>query len=134
MFTLHPIGHVRSPLTDRAHAPKQGSEGAPEAWLEFLPEYADGLMDLREGDEILVLTWLDRGDRTVLAVHPRDDASAPLRGVFSTRSSDRPNPVGIHRTRIVGIDDLRYRVDAMEALDGTPVIDIKPVLDRVRER
>jgi len=130
MFTLTPIGRVRSPLTDLAHAPKQGREGAPEAWLEFSADYREGLKDVREGEEILVLTWLHRGDRTVLTVHPRDDASAPVRGVFSTRSSDRPNPVGIHRVRVLEIaHGTRFRVDALEALDGTPVIDIKPVLD-----
>lgn len=135
MFTLTPIGHVRSPLTDRAHAPRQGGEGAPEAVLEIAPAYAEGVRDLRAGDDILVLTWLHRGDRAVLAVHPRDDPAAPPRGVFSTRSSDRPNPVGIHRARIVAVEDgPRIRVDAIEAVDGTPVIDIKPVLDRVLER
>jgi tRNA-Thr(GGU) m(6)t(6)A37 methyltransferase TsaA len=135
MFTLKPIAHVRSPLTDRARAPKQGGEGAPEAVLDFAPEFAEGLRDLRAGDEVLVLTWLDRGDRTVLAVHPRDDPSAPLRGVFSTRSADRPNPVGIHRARVVAIEGgTRVRVDAIEAVDGTPVIDLKPVLDRAAER
>lgn len=130
MFKLTQIGRVRSPLTDRAQAPRQGREGAPEAWLEFSADYREGLEDVREGDEMLVLTWLDRGDRTVLFVHPRDDAGAPPRGVFSTRSSDRPNPVGIHRVRVLEIrHGTRFRVDALEALDGTPVIDIKPVLD-----
>ena len=135
MITLHPIGRVRSPLTDAARAPKQGDEGAPEAWIEFEPEVADGLADLREGDEVLVLTWLDRGDRTVLRVHPRDDLSAPLRGVFSTRSADRPNPVGIHRVRIVAVETpLRFRVSGLEAIDATPVVDVKPVLDAGKER
>jgi len=130
MIELTPIGRVRSPLTDRAHAPRQGREGAPEAWLEFSADLREGLKDIREGDEMLVLTWLDRGDRTVLSVHPRDDETAPLRGVFSTRSSDRPNPIGIHRVRVLSIaHGTRFRVDALEALDGTPVIDIKPVLD-----
>ncbi|HET7464990.1 MAG TPA: tRNA (N6-threonylcarbamoyladenosine(37)-N6)-methyltransferase TrmO [Longimicrobium sp.] len=130
MFNLVPIGRVRSPLTDRAQAPRQGREGAPEAWLEFSADFREGLEDIREGDELLVLTWLDRGDRGVLSVHPRDDETAPLRGVFSTRSSDRPNPVGIHRVRVLSIaHGTRFRVDALEALDGTPVIDVKPVLD-----
>jgi tRNA-Thr(GGU) m(6)t(6)A37 methyltransferase TsaA len=130
MYTLKPIGRVRSPLTDRAQAPKQGREGAPEAWLEFSADLREGLKDIREGDEILVLTWLHRGDRGVLAVHPRDDESAPLRGVFSTRSSDRPNPIGIHRVRVLSIaHGTRFRVDGLEALDGTPVLDVKPVLD-----
>lgn len=100
----------------------------------FEPEFADGLRDLRAGDEILVLTWLDRADRGMLSVHPRDDLSAPLRGVFSTRSADRPNPVGIHRVRIVEAESAtRFRVTDLEAVDGTPVIDVKPVLDRAIE-
>lgn len=134
-FDLIQIGRVSSPLTDREQAPKQGSEGAPDAWLVFAPELAEGLRDLREGDEVLVLTWLDRSDRDVLSVHPRDDLSAPLRGVFSTRSSDRPNPIGIHRVRIIAIESpLRFLVSDMEALDATPIIDIKPVLDPRQER
>lgn len=135
MFTVIPIGHVSSPLTDREHAPKQGNEGAPESWLVFEPEFQEGLRDLRAGDEVLVLTWLDRSDREVLSVHPRDDRSAPLRGVFSTRSQDRPNPVGIHRVRIVDVvNATRFKVLDLEAFDATPIIDIKPVLDRARER
>ena len=134
MYTLTPIGYVRSPLTDPASAPKQGREGGPEAWVEIGADYGDALADVREGDELLVLTWLDRADRTVLRVHPRDDASAPLRGVFSTRSADRPNPIGIHRVRVLSVDGTRIRVDALEAIDGTPVIDLKPVLDRAIER
>src|ERR1700754_4797990 len=110
MFTLEPIGYVRSPLADRADAPRQGGEGAPEAVVEIAPAYAEGLRDVRAGDELLVLTWLHQGDRTVLAVHPRDDRSMPLRGVFSTRSSDRPNPVGIHRVRVMEVDGARLRV------------------------
>jgi tRNA-Thr(GGU) m(6)t(6)A37 methyltransferase TsaA len=134
-FTVIPIGHVRSPLVDREHAPKQGHEGAPEAWLVFEPAFQAGLADLRAGDEVLVLTWLDRGDRDVLRVHPRDDPSAPLRGVFSTRSQDRPNPVGIHRVRIAEVETAtRFKVLDLEAFDATPIIDVKPVLDRVRER
>jgi tRNA-Thr(GGU) m(6)t(6)A37 methyltransferase TsaA len=134
-FTLNPIGRVRSMLKNRADAPKQGDEGAPDAWLELEPEFASGVRDLHVGDEILVLTWLDRGDRTVLEVHPRDDAASPLLGVFSTRSSDRPNPVGIHRVTIFEITRTgRLWVRALEAIDGTPIIDIKPVLDRTRER
>ncbi|HEX6864959.1 MAG TPA: tRNA (N6-threonylcarbamoyladenosine(37)-N6)-methyltransferase TrmO [Thermoanaerobaculia bacterium] len=135
MITLTPIGSVSSPLRRREQAPKQGNEGAPEAWLVFEPEFEAGLTDLRAGEEILVLTWLDRGDRQTLEVHPRDDLSAPLRGVFSTRSQDRPNPVGIHRVRIVERESpLRFKVLDLEALDGTPVIDVKPVLDRFQER
>jgi tRNA-Thr(GGU) m(6)t(6)A37 methyltransferase TsaA len=135
MFTLKPIGYVSSPLVDREHAPKQGYEGVSEAWLVFKPEFQAGLTDLRAGEEILVLTWLDRGDRETLSVHPRDDQNAPLRGVFSTRSQDRPNPVGIHRVRIVEIvSPTRFKVLDLEAFDATPIIDVKPVLDRVKER
>jgi len=135
MFAIVPIGHVSSPLVDRARAPKQGCEGAPDAWLVFEPEYQEGLRDLRAGDEILVLTWLDRAARETLSVHPRDDASAPLRGVFSTRSQDRPNPVGVHRVRILEIDGpTRFKVADLEAFDATPIVDVKPVLDRQRER
>src|SRR5262245_30982591 len=101
VFTLKPIGHVNSQLTDITLAPKQGNEGAPSAWLEFSPEVATGLRDLEVGDELLVLTWLDRADRTTLEVHPRSDPNNPLTGVFSTRSPDRPNPIGIHRAKIV---------------------------------
>jgi len=135
VFTLIPIGHVRSPLVDREQAPKQGHEGAPEAWLVFEPEFEAGLRDLRAGDEVLVLTWLHRGDREALRVHPRDDPDAPLRGVFSTRSQDRPNPVGIHRVRIVDVaTPTRFKVLDLEAFDATPIIDVKPVLDPRRER
>lgn len=135
MLTLRPIGRVRSPLTDPRDAPKQGVEGAPDAWLEFAPEFEAGLRDLRVGEEVLVLTWLDRADRDALRVHPRDDPAAPLRGVFSTRSADRPNPIGIHRVRIAEIAaSTRVRVHDLEAVDGTPVVDVKPVLDRATER
>lgn len=135
MPTLTPIGHVRSPLVDREHAPKQGNEGAPEAWLIFQPEFQEGLRDLRAGEEILVLTWLDRADRQTLSVHPRDDLQAPSRGVFSTRSQDRPNPIGIHRVKIVEVvSPTEFKVQDLEAFDGTPILDVKPVLDRVRER
>jgi tRNA-Thr(GGU) m(6)t(6)A37 methyltransferase TsaA len=134
-ITLVPVGYVRSPLTDRALAPKQGDEGAPDAWLEFEPPYAPALADVRAGEEMVVLTWLDRGDRATLRVHPRDDPDAPLRGVFSTRSADRPNPVGLHRVQIVAVESSTcLRVRGLEAVDGTPVIDVKPVLDRVVER
>lgn len=135
MFTVTPIGRVSSPLVDAAHAPKQGFEGSPPAWLVFEPGFEDGLRDLRVGDEILVLTWLDRADRATLRVHPRDDAAAPLRGVFSTRSQDRPNPIGIHRVRVIAAaGPTRLEVADLEALDGTPIIDVKPVLDRAAER
>jgi tRNA-Thr(GGU) m(6)t(6)A37 methyltransferase TsaA len=127
--TLIVIGHVESPLTDPSLAPKQGSEGSPEAWLVFRPSVRDALSDLKQGDEVIVLTWLNRADRDTLRVHPRDDSSQPLRGVFSTRSADRPNPIGLHRVRIVSIEDgLRFQVRNLEALDGTPILDVKPSL------
>jgi tRNA-Thr(GGU) m(6)t(6)A37 methyltransferase TsaA len=126
--TLRVVGRVESPLVDPARAPKQGFEGAPESVLVFVPEVREALANLRAGDDVLVLTWLDRADRGTLAVHPRDDVSRPLTGVFSTRSADRPNPIGLHRVRIVAIDGLRLRVRDLEAVDGTPVLDVKPVL------
>jgi tRNA-Thr(GGU) m(6)t(6)A37 methyltransferase TsaA len=126
--TLVVIGHVESPLVDRALAPRQGSEGAPDAWLVFRPTYRDGLRELRAGDEVVVLTWLDRADRGTLRVHPRDDPARPPTGVFSTRSADRPNPIGLHRVRILDVDGLRFRVADLEAVNGTPVVDVKPVL------
>ena len=125
---LAPIGVVESPLTDPAVAPKQGREGAPDAWLVFDERVLDGLGDIRPGDELIVLTWLDRADRDVLRVHPRDDVSNPLQGVFSTRSADRPNPIGLHEVEIVAVEGERLRVRPLEALDGTPVVDLKPVL------
>ena len=129
---LRPIGWVESPLTDRALAPRQGDEGAPEAWLAFDEAVADGLRDLVPGKEVIVLTWLDRADRDVLRVHPRDDRSVPQQGVFSTRSADRPNPIGLHRVEIASIEGRRFRVRNLEALDGTPIVDVKPVLSRRR--
>jgi len=125
---LKPIGRVESPLTDRASAPKQGREGSPEAWLVFEPEMLDGLDGLRSGDRVLVLTWLDRARRDVLRTHPRDDISNPEQGVFNTRSPDRPNPIGLHEVEIVSIDGPRLQVRDLEALDGTPIVDVKPVL------
>ena len=127
--TLDLIGHVESMLTDPSLAPKQGREGSPDAWLVFRSSFREALGDLREGDEVIVLTWLDRADRNTLRVHPRDDASRPLTGVFSTRSADRPNPIGLHRVRILFIEDgLRFQVRNLEALNGTPILDVKPVL------
>ena len=135
MIALTPIGRVRSSLADPARAPKQGFEGAPEAWLELEPAYTEALSGLQAGQEVLVLTWLHRADRETLRVHPRDDPRAPLAGVFATRSADRPNPIGIHRVRILEIaGGPRLRVADLEAIDGTPVLDLKPVLDRTRER
>lgn len=133
--SLAPIGRVISPLLDRADAPKQGDEGGSDAWVEIDPAYAAAARDLEPGNEILLLTWLHRGDRSVLAVHPRDDESIPLRGVFSTRSSDRPNPIGLHRVTILAVEEpARLHVGPLEAIDGTPVLDIKPVIAMARER
>ncbi len=129
-FELQAIGRVESALTDPAAAPKQGFEGGPTAWLIFDEAVGAGLSDLRVGDEITVLTWLDRARRDVLAVHPRDDESQPLTGVFSTRSSDRPNPIGLHRVTVLAIDGLRIEVSDLEAVDGTPILDVKPVIHR----
>ena len=134
MDELIPIGTVESPLTDRATAPKQGDEGAPDAWLVLRPEVAEGLDGIRPGDELIVLTWLDRARRDVLRVHPRDDVTRPEQGVFATRSPDRPNPLGLHRVTVRAIDGTRMRVSGLEALDGTPVVDVKPVLGGVAER
>ena len=129
-FELRPIATVQSPLTDLLSAPKQAHEGAPPAWLNFDPTVLDGLDALRVGDRVIVLTWLDRADRGVLTVHPRGDVANPLQGVFSTRSPARPNPIGLHEVQILEIDGARVRVDALEAVDGTPVLDVKPVLRR----
>jgi tRNA-Thr(GGU) m(6)t(6)A37 methyltransferase TsaA len=131
-FELIPIGTVESALTDAATAPKQGDEGGPDAWIAFEPAFAAGLADIRPGDEIIVVTWLDRARRDVLRVHPRDDVAAPERGVFSTRSADRPNPLGLHPVEVVAIEGTRIRVSDLEALDGTPVVDVKPVLGEKR--
>jgi tRNA-Thr(GGU) m(6)t(6)A37 methyltransferase TsaA len=131
---LRPIGRVESPLVDRASAPRQGDEGAPDAWLVFDPGVAVGLRDLHAGEEVLVLTWLDRARRDVLVVHPRGDEARPETGVFSTRSPDRPNPIGLHRVEILAVEGLRLRVRNLEAIEGTPILDVKPVLDPGRER
>ncbi|MEH1059109.1 tRNA (N6-threonylcarbamoyladenosine(37)-N6)-methyltransferase TrmO [Micromonospora sp. CPCC 206171] len=133
-YELRPVGRVESPLTEADLAPKQGDEGAPEAWLVFSPAVGAGLRDLRPGAEVLVLTWLDRARRDVLTVHPRGDRSRPETGVFNTRSPHRPNPIGLHRVRVLAVDGLRVRVADLEALDGTPVLDVKPVLVGPGER
>jgi tRNA-Thr(GGU) m(6)t(6)A37 methyltransferase TsaA len=133
-FRVVPVGWVESALVDPAAAPKQGDEGGPEAWLVFRPDVGSALRDLAVGTEILVLTWLDRARRDVLLVHPRDDPAAPERGVFSTRSADRPNPIGLHPVRVLGVDGTRVRVGPLEAVHGTPVLDVKPVLGPVAGR
>jgi tRNA-Thr(GGU) m(6)t(6)A37 methyltransferase TsaA len=129
---LRSVGVVRSPLTDRAAAPMQGHEGAPEAWLEFDAQVAPALDGIGAGDEVLLLTWLDRASRDVLRTHPRDDLSRPELGVFATRSPDRPNPLGLHRVRVLEVDGPRLRVGPLEALDGTPIVDVKPPLSGER--
>lgn len=125
---IKPVGWVESALTDRTEAPKQGSEGAPEAWLVFEPDLLEALHGIEPGDEILVFTWLDRGRRDVLQTHPRDDPANPIQGVFNTRSPDRPNPIGLHPVTVVSVDGPRVLVSELEALDGTPVLDVKPVI------
>lgn len=125
---LRVIGVVSSSLTDLASAPRQADEGAPEAWLVFDEDMLEGLISIRTGDEALVITWLDRARRDVLSVHPRGDRSRPIEGVFSTRSPHRPNPLGLHRVEVTATDGRRLRVLGLEAVDGTPIIDIKPVL------
>ena len=131
-YEIRPVGVVESPLADRESAPKQGREGAPEAWLVFESAVAAATGDLAVGDDVFVLTWLHQADRSMLEVHPRDDLSNPLTGVFSTRSADRPNPIGLHRVQVVAVDGLRVRVSDLEAIDGTPIVDVKPVLGAVR--
>ena len=133
-YDLQPIGRVESPLLDRAKAPRQGNEGSPDAWLNIEARFRAALDGLQVGDEVIVLTWLDRARRDVLVVHPRGDPANPLQGVFNTRSPDRPNPIGLHRVRILAMEDTRIQVSDMEAIDGTPVIDVKPVLDPRVER
>ena len=127
-FDLRPIGVIHSSLTARREAPKQGNEGAPDVWLEIYPWAADGLLRLVAGDEIIVITWLHESRRNTFQVHPRGDARHPLTGVFATRSPDRPNPLGLHPVVVREIVGLRLRIGPMEAIDGTPVVDIKPVL------
>jgi tRNA-Thr(GGU) m(6)t(6)A37 methyltransferase TsaA len=122
------IATVESPIKDRAAAPKQGDEGAPDAWLVFDAKVADGLDGIAIGDQLLLFTWFDRAERDVLRVHPRSDPNNPEQGVFNTRSPDRPNPIGLHRVTVLAIDGLRVQVSDLEALDGTPVVDVKPVL------
>ncbi len=131
MITLDPIGHIRSTLRALEEAPRQGSEGAPDAWLEVQATFARGLVGIVPGDEIIVVTWLHRADRDVLETHPRNDPEIPLAGVFATRSPDRPNPLGLHRVTVREIDltqGTRLRIGPIEAIDGTPVVDVKPVL------
>jgi tRNA-Thr(GGU) m(6)t(6)A37 methyltransferase TsaA len=133
-YTLRPIGVVRSALTSLEAAPLQGNEGAPEAWLEVMPSAAQALVGIEAGDELFVLTWLHLAQREVLQVHPRNRRDIPLTGVFATRSQDRPNPVGLHRVSVLEVSARGLRVAPIEAIDGTPVVDIKPVLGAIDER
>lgn len=133
-YRARPIGWVESPLADPSQAPNQGDEGAPSAWLVIEPHLAEAVRDLRTGEDIIVLSWLDRARRDELSTVPGDDPQSPPLGVFSTRSPDRPNPIGLHRVRIIAIDGLRLLVSELEAIDRTPILDIKPVLDRTAER
>ena len=127
-YTIKPIGVIRSELTRLEDAPMQGDEGAPEAWLELLPSAAPGLMGITVGEELIVLTWLHLAQRDILQVHPRGDINRPITGVFVTRSPDRPNPIGLHRVFVLEAKEGKLRVEHLEAIDGTPIVDIKPVL------
>ena len=131
-YVVKPIGVVRSALRDRADAPRQGSEGAPDARIALEPSFADALQGIRVGDELVLLTWLHEADRSVQQVHPRDDETRPLTGVFATRSSDRPNPIGLHRVTVLAIDGVELAVGPLEAIDWTPLVDLKPVLAPAR--
>ncbi len=132
-YVLHPIGRIQSPLKYREDAPRQGSEGAPDAWLEVNPAVAEGLDGIAVGDEIIVITWFHKSLRDVLKTHPRNDTNNPLTGVFATRSPDRPNPLGLHRVMVLEISGNRLKVGPIEAIDGTPVVDLKPVLPQSAE-
>jgi tRNA-Thr(GGU) m(6)t(6)A37 methyltransferase TsaA len=133
-FQLRQIGHVESPLTVRVAAPRQPDEGAPEAWLVFDEDVRGALQGVAAGDEFVLLTWLHAADRSTLSVHPRGDVDRPEQGVFTTRAPDRPNPIGLHRVRVVEVDGLRLRVDALEAIDGTPILDLKPAIGDIADR
>jgi tRNA-Thr(GGU) m(6)t(6)A37 methyltransferase TsaA len=122
------IGTVRSSLADPAAAPKQGSEGAPDARIELAPEMAAAVAGLAAGDRLVIVTWLHRARRDLLQVHPRDDPARPLRGVFGTRSADRPNPLGLHEVQLLAIEGTTLHVAPLEAIDGTPVVDVKVAL------
>ena len=129
-YTIEPVGFIHSELTQLEDAPMQGDEGAPDAWLELTPSTGPGLRGIQPGDELIVLTWLHRAERDVLQVHPRGDINRPLTGVFATRSPDRPNPIGLHRVSVLEVEEAEWklRVAPLEAIDGTPIVDIKPVL------
>src|SRR5258708_4427083 len=128
-YLLDPIGYIRSSLRTREDAPRQGSEEAPDAWLEVKEAFGSALDGVVPGDEVIVITWFHQSQRDILRVHPRGDRRNPLTGVFATRSPDRPNPLGLHRVRVLEIVDNKLKIGPIEALEGTPVVDIKPVLD-----
>jgi tRNA-Thr(GGU) m(6)t(6)A37 methyltransferase TsaA len=127
-FEIRSIGRVSSSLRTLDAAPRQADEGAPEAWLVFEPEAIEGLRNIRAGDDLILITWLDRARRDVLTVHPRGDASRPPEGVFSTRSPHRPNPLGLHEVNVTAVESGRLQVRSLEAIDGTPIVDVKPML------
>lgn len=131
---INSIGVVRSPLTDLEIAPRQGDEGAPDAWLELAPHLSGGLLGMNVGDEVIVLTWLHESRRDVVQVHPRGDRTRPLTGVFATRSPHRPNPIGMHQVVVKAIEENRIKVGPLEVIDGTPLVDIKPVLGPLESR
>lgn len=133
-FAVRPLGRVNSPLSSAADAPRQGDEGAPDAYLIMEADVQTALDGIAVGDEIIVLSWLHEADRSVLKVHPRGDLNRAEQGVFSTRSASRPNPIGLHRVRVLGIDGIRVHVSGLEAIDGTPILDLKPVLSSIEER
>jgi len=127
-FTLRPVAVVRSSLKHRRDAPRQGREGAPDVWLDVAPQFAKALHGIAVGQELILITWLHHASRSTLKVHPRCDKKMPLTGVFATRSPDRPNPLGLHEVRVLEIAGTRLKVGPLEAIDGTPVVDIKPIL------
>ena len=129
-YLLYPIGYIISPVKDREDAPKQGYEGAPNAWLEVDPAVAEGLEGIATGDDLILITWFHKAFRDTLKLHPRGDKNKPLTGVFATRSPDRPNPLGLHRVKVLEVAENKLKVGPLEAIDGTPVVDIKPVLSQ----
>jgi tRNA-Thr(GGU) m(6)t(6)A37 methyltransferase TsaA len=132
-YMIEPIGVIRSELASREAAPHQGHEGAPDAWLELNSTVAAGLEGIAVGDEIVLITWFHKAHRDILKVHPRREKSMPLIGVFATRSPDRPNPIGLHRVTVLEIVGNRLKVGPLEAIDGTPIVDIKPVLQQAAD-
>ena len=133
-YSIEPTGFIRSELTNLDDAPRQGDEGAPEAWLDIEPQFALAMVGIESGDNLMLLTWLHRADRSVLQVHPRSDPQRRLTGVFATRSPARPNPIGLHRVTVLEVTEQKLRVAPLEAIDGTPVVDIKRVLEDVPNR